>query len=353
MNDLNQLLRDAADSDSSPRLNPLDLLSSGRRRVRNRRIAVAGGAVAAVVGAAVLITWLPSVDSRPDVVDEPRQHSSTYEEVRVPVEEVERRCSVVLNAVNHTEGLRYVAGRADDRTAISAAEGDRLVETREGWTVDLLPVGEKWPADEPRSVSDSAPMPAGHGPGAGSALVGATACVIPQADQVDAIPAALDTPVPNAANAGAVVDLCAAQTGYDLRGWEPLAVGSFDLDTAAILLSDNGYVGICTLYDDGWSADLEIEAEPYLDSEGNPIPAGPGELTLDTGFGSGTYSVARVLPGLPDNYAVSFSAEGKVIAETTTHQGAYLIGFDAPERARVTGRLTDPDGKVVWEGDIN
>ncbi|KAA1428873.1 hypothetical protein [Nocardioides antri] len=366
MNDLDQLLRDAADSGDGDRLDPRELLSSGRRRVRNRRAAVAGGVAAAVVAAAAVVTWLPTGDDRPDpsdVVDGPGDHSSTYEEVRIPVEEVERRCSIVLNGINGTGDLSYVTGRAPDGTAVSGTEADHFVETREGWTAYLRPVGERWPAGEPRyrsdaggprqSVASGSAGGDGGGDGDGEMLVGEMACVIPQADLVAAIPGALYTPLPEDAGADQVVELCSAQTGYDLRGWEVLLVRSFEFETVALTMSENGYVATCTVWDEGWLSDLRIDPEPYLDEDGDPLPADPDDLAVATSFGSGTFTEARVLPGLPDGYVVSFSAGGEVIAETTTHRGAYAIEFPVPEEGPVIGRVTDPEGTVLWEDVVD
>lgn len=359
MNDLNRLLDDAAASDGGQRLNPHALLASGRRRVRNRRAAVAGCVTAAVVAAAALVAWLPGGNDRADVVGDPSERSAIYEEVRIPVEEVERRCSIVLNAANPNAPQRYVTGRAADGTAVPGSEVDHFIETREGWTAYLMPVGEEWPAGEP-FYDQATELSPGQGGGAGSEDVRwilETACLIPQPDQVDAVPQAQGERLPRDATAAEVVDLCAARTGYDLRGWDPLLVGSQGSTDVAIMMSDNGYVAVCKLFDHGWSGDLQIEPEPYLDSDGQPIHADPEELILvDAIGGSGGrvhFSEARVLPGLPDDHTVTFSVDGEVIAETTTHRGAFLIAFNAPGKAKVVGRLTDPDGTVVWEGVVS
>lgn len=354
MNDLNQLLRDAADSGDGDRLDPHDLLVAGRRKVRNRGYAAAGVVTAVFVAAAAALTWLPTDDERPDVANDPDGHSTTYEEVRVPPGEVERRCSVVLNGLNSTTDVQYVAGKADDGTAISAGEDPDpdLHATTEGAVAYLMPVGRKWPRGEPDYGFQRSRLHYGTF-GRDPHLVGETACVIPQADEVAAIPEALDSRLPKAAGAREVVDLCSAQTGYDLRGWEPLAAGTMGSSSAAIVMSENGYVATCTVHDRGWFSQLEIDPEPYLDEEGDPIPADSEDLAVGISYGSGPFSEARVLPGLPDDYMVSFSADGEVIAETTTNRGAYLISFRAPRDAVVTGRVTDRDGKVVYEAVVS
>lgn len=354
MNDLNQLLHDAADSGGGHRLDPQDLLSSGRRKVRNRRLALAGGAVTAAVAAAALVAGLQADDDRPDVVDDPDRRSATYEEVRVPVEEVERRCSVVLNAVNRTDDLEYVAGRSASGRGVSGTEVDHFIETREGWVAYLVPAGERWNFGEPAYPDPETGVIGPSASDGGSQLD--NACVIPQPGLIDSIDEGLEAPVPPMTDPAAVADLCSARSGYDVGTWDPLVAGVLDGDTVAILMSSNGFVAHCALGSDGFTT-FEIEADPYLDDDGVPIPPGPRDLRLDPSFmeryrGTATYGAARVLPGLPDGYTVNFSANGDVLAETTTHRGAYLVEFTAPAGVPVTGRLTDPEGAVVWEGIV-
>lgn len=354
MNDLNQLLDDAAGAGGGPRLDPRDLLASGRRRVRNRRLAVAGGVTAVVVLAAALTAWLPS-DDEPDVVDRPDSHGSTYEDVPLPLEEVERRCSVVLNAVNPGDDVDYVAGRADDGTAVSATEAEHFVETREGWTAYLMPVGERWPRGEPHYERATEPQPplqgtggSGDPAGGDAALVGETACVIPQEDLLAGIPDSLDAPRPR--DDAGIIETCAAQTGYDLRGWEPLAVESLEQVDIALLMSDNGYVARCDVYDDGWLSTLEISPESYLDADGDPQPSHVDtrrRLWAVPTSGSGHNEIAHVIPGLPNGYTVVVEVDGRELARTTTHRGAYILEFDMPERGNVDTLLLSPDGEVL------
>ena len=136
MNDLNQLLRDASTSDDDSRLSSQDLLASGRRKVRK-----AGSPSPAArqppYSPRAVTGWLRSGDDQADVVD-PDGRSAIYEEVRVPIDEVERRCSAVINAPRQTD-IEYVTGVSDNRVAVPGAETDQPIDAAEGDIVLMFP----------------------------------------------------------------------------------------------------------------------------------------------------------------------------------------------------------------------
>ncbi|RHW26874.1 hypothetical protein D0Z08_11810 [Nocardioides immobilis] len=343
MNDLNQLLHDAAGSGDDHRLDPRDLLTAGKRKVRNRRLALAGGAVAAVVAAAALVTGLPSDDDRQDVVDDPDQRSSSYEEVRIPVDEVERRCSVVLNGEG--ESTRWVGGVDEDGTAVSAATTGQRIENREGHIAELLPAGTK-------GVSYFPPPRRREG-WSGSALPDADEigglCLIPQADLLDGVENAQAAPLPPADDHAAVADLCAHRAAYDVGGWQVVATAETTDYLFAMLRSDNGYYAACMLEADG-GALLDLEglrhpAEPRTAPD-RRYPPYVGECA-DQANGDGVCVVYGA--DLADGFRVDLVGGERVLATSIPTNGAYLVAAEISNSAEVAIRITSPDGDVLEE----
>jgi hypothetical protein len=371
MNDLNQLLHDAAGSGDGPRLDPRDLLSSGRRKVRNRRIAVAGGVTAVVVAAAALLAWLPSGDDRPDVVDDPHGRSSSYQEVKLPVEEVERRCSVVLNDRYGTTGVDYVTGSAPDGTAVAGTEVDHFIETREGATALLLPFGERWPNGEPHYGLRlrGAPLRPGDG---GRARPSVSLCVVPQTDLMDGIAKAEGKGTPH--SPAKLLDTCSLRTGFDIRGWQVLTA-RYDAVADGLLLagSTNGYVAICQVSGAaagarGEDGNLHAAVGPEGSTWFAVVPAPdfgdpssvPDALDdylfyhycSDPFLGAGLTCSGR-LPDPVDDHRVEVVVDGDVLAETTTRAGTFDLRADLPAAARtIAVRLVAPDGEIVWDESI-
>lgn len=340
MNDLNQLLHDAAGSGDGQRLDPRDLLSSGRRKVRNRRLALAGGTVAAAVAAAALVMALQP-DDRPDVVDNPKQRNSTYEEVRIPVDEVERRCSVVLDG--GSEGTAWVGGVDQRGRAVSAATTGQRIETREGHVAELLPAGLK-------GVS-YVPPPRREG-WSGSALPDAEEvgglCLIPQADLLDGVESAEAAPLPPPDDHAAVADLCARRNAYDVSGWQVVATAETTESLIAMLASDNGFFAACALERDG-GASLDLEGVQH---SGEPsAPRAPRYASAGScAHQADGHGVCLVYGAdLADGYRVDLMRGGRVLETSTAADGAFVVAAEVSDDVTVGVRITSPEGDVVEE----
>lgn len=321
MNDLDQLLRDAADTDGWGRLDPREVLVAGKRRVRRRRLTAAGTAAAAVAVVAVVVAAVSAPgDRRADVVDRPERGSGTYTEVRISEAEVEARCTTVLN-----QRLAVDEGWMVDPDP----RAPRTVETREGFPVQLSSTSR---------AGTAAPQ----------------TCVIPQAALLDGIGVARDEPVPAPDDATAIADLCSRRVGYDLTGWEVVTRVGYDGGVAAMLVSDNGYFAACSLTRDGGGT-IDIDPTGWRDASGDPVGT-DADITLprvsdavvkggDGELSSLTYGV---LAGLPDDYRVlALGRQGRVLASTTTTRGAYVLVVEGSRRDIGGFLVTKPDGTPV------
>lgn len=340
MNDLNRLLRDAAGSDGGERLDPQDLLAAGRRKVRNRHIAAAGAAAAGVAAiiAAVAFGTAPG-DDKADVVDD--LNRGTYEEVRITPAEVERRCSVVLNARYGTD-VSWVAGTVNG-IATSVTTTRQEIETREGHLVWLTPEGD-----------EAVNAPQGEGPTtwtgrldpSSDALYGE--CLIPQTVYLDDVGAPQTTPV-SADDADAVADACSRRNGFDVSEWSVVASADESGDVFAILMSTNGYFSACELSVGGGSI-LDIEGRPHRSDGESPGRNGyyPEGSCGSVGDAAVRCVVYGVVPGLPDAYRAELVRGQDVVASTITSEGAFLLVHrPTPGQEPPRFRLVGSSGEVL------
>lgn len=340
MNDLNQLLRDAAGSDGGERLDPHDLLVRARRKVRNRRIVAVGAAAATLaVVAGVIAAVSDPRDKRADVVEDPDR--GRYQQIRIAPSEVERRCSLLLGATE----TEWVAGIDRDGVAVPAESAGRPIEDREGHLVQLLPAGE--------DIGNVYLAP-DRGPGwSGSAIPSYAGvrgeCLIPQTGLIAGIATSRSEPVPPAADSEAVVDLCTRRNAYDLTGWQVVTTASSDTHLFAMLRSENDYYAVCSLGEDG-SGSLDLEGVS------RPGPEDRDGVRPHSSFGSceippsGEGLCVAYGAGLSDGTRVTIDTPARRLATTEEVDGAFVVAVAVT--SSTSGpvlRLNDRDGTVLEE----
>ena len=354
MTDFRDLLNRAAEPEGEWAVDRQALVAAGHRRVARRRAAAITCAVVIVAAASVVgLTTLLGRDDPRSLVTDDRQEAGSYSEVRVPVAEVERRCSLVLNSQRGSddEGVRWVAGRDSEGRGVSATLTSQVVENREGHTVPVVPEGERWPAD---GGSNPGAEPGGTG-GIGERADRSADCLIPEESMLDQ----LDTShreVPDTDDHAAVLADCSTRTGYDVRSWTVLAAVAAFGTLDAVAMSDNGYVVFCSIDQSG--VHLTLDDRRYLDDEGqvalpsddegptdpDRYPAPEETWCQGTDQGAVECGLSGVLPGLPDGYRIALSLPDGAVATSTTHRGAFAMAFETTE-------LTDGYPVVVSTAD--
>lgn len=355
MTKLTELLIDAAGDREPSSLDPYALAGEARRRraVHRRRLLIAAAA-AAVAAAMVAVPLFGGEQRRTEPAQEPGQ----YHDVVLSRAEMERRCTEVLNERNGTS-VEYVAGRKSNGRAIPAERTGGYVETREGWAVELAPVGARW-ATVPRGQG----IPSGdHITDAAAKLrldPGANVCVIPQAGQ-----GSVDDPQTStiANDPHAIAEACSAAAGYDLTGWQVKALttsppgGSEPIDAPsldALLMSSNGRAAHCWLQSGG-SSGIGMIPQLYLDSSGQPVtPEGESDPSQRFSIVSPTVDSTMaigVIPGLPDRWSIELAVGGSVDTLATTSDGAFAYHLSGPIGVpHATLRVRNAEGELVWEG---
>lgn len=363
MNDLSRMLGRAAEAEDEWALDPTSLMREGERRMARRRHLAAGvGAAVALVATVVIAGVLPG-GGGPDI--EPAPAPGEYREVSLSPDEMEARCTAQLNQRNGTD-LRWVAGHAEDGTAVPGAQAGHYVETREGWAIELAPEGERWrgrAADAPEAPE----APDAESPritdAAHRARLGETAvCLIPQAGTS---PARARADVPSADDEAAILAACSVTSGYDVDGWQVLATADTGpylipdpptyLD--AVLMSDDGRAAHCWLRERRFGG-LGFIPRPYRDASGEPTSL-PGDADPAGGYGvllpdPDPALMLGVVPGLPDGWVIEVSDGNGTVAELTTHHGGFAVARDGVGHTRDWfARVSDETGDLVWEGALD
>lgn len=364
MSRMADLVHELPDPQDHWSLDPMALVAAGEQRVaeRRRRIRVVGAtAVAAFAVVALVVPQLLGGGDEPAVVD-PAPPPGDYHDVWLERGEMERVCSAVLNARDGTD-LDYVAGRAADGTAVPSDDVSHYVETREGWTMRLVPEGERWPTRRPLGTE---PPTGVHMTRAAEQLrLGnqAGVCTIPQRGQFPR-QAPLAT-LPDPADELAIIDACSATTGYDLTGWTvvaavPRAAASLPNPPAAVdamLLSANGRAAHCWLDQAGVSG-IGMIPRHYRTQDGEPLLLPQDKdpsvrfavvaPTVDPALGIG------IVPGLPDNWQIQVLADDRAVATVTTYRGGFAYVLDGVVGARGwSAEVRDADGVLVWRGQLD
>jgi hypothetical protein len=312
------------------------LIAAGQKRVRRRKIIAAGVAAAAVaiVGTTAVLAGLPGLNrAHPDPVKPDRR--GIYVEERLSPAEVERRCTIVLNAAEGQSKYTWVT---------------ESTETRVGRTIAMQTVD-----------------PAGNG---GSLQVaGLGNCVIPQEDMLDQVTGAYPTTMPLPDDADALAEQCSRQAGYDFSEWAVLAAaarGRPSVDGVnVILMSANGYAVHCNIAPPEHSTGITFLEHRFHDDDGEPIlppgDAGPDDPDRFDGVAPRCYSELRqvlcvstgVIPGLPDDYQIEVIRPDGSVEEFVTNRGAFAIvtrfAKTGASPVKLDTRVMDRDGKVVWE----
>lgn len=363
MTEIRDLLHRAAEPEHEWAVDRQALLAAGHRRVARRRLAavtcsVAVAAAATVVGLATLV----GTDDPESLVTDHRQGAGSYSEVRVPIAEVERRCSIVLNRQRgwDDQDVRWVAGSDSAGRGVSAAETSQDVENREGRTVPVVPEGEQWPANDSGFAPGAGPGGTG---GTGAAVDPSAECHIPQEAMLDRVDTSGDRDLPGADDHGAILADCSTRTGYDITAWTVLVAQSGFGSVEAVTMSDNGYAVTCAI--DRGGAELTFDDRRYLDDLGRPVlptddegPTDPDRYpapvsTACQGLDQGPVecTTSGVLPGLPDGYQIALTQPDGSVATAITHTGAFAMSFTMPELAdRFPVVVSSAEGEVLWRG---
>jgi hypothetical protein len=345
MNDLNKLLEQASAPEDVWALDRQALVAEGHKRVARRRWvnAIAGAAAVAVIATLAAAFLPPGRQEGREIADHPS--AGDYVQVRIPVSEVERRCTIAMNMLLGSDAT-WVAGTRD-RRAVSATETGEAIETREGFQIGVRPEGSR-----ARSMVDP------------------EMCAIPQEAMLGEIAFPSKAEMPQPEDHEGVAQWCSRSNGYDLRGWSILAaVQDSDGWLDAVAISDNGYVASCEIVDGG-PASLDIESKRFRDEGGKPIvpdddtgPADPDryQVLYPTSAGRGQdgrveVGAIDVIRGLPDEYRITVSLpDGTPLATVTTNSGGFAYSFvvdDLPGNELVF-EVVDTDGEPVWEGQLS
>lgn len=354
MNDLNELLNRASERDQGPILLPNDLLLAGKKRVKRRRaLTVAGtGVVAAALVAAVAVTDLGGAD-RADVVDTPED--GAYVEVRISPAEVEERCTTVLNTAHGTD-TTWVAGRDGEGRGASVTQTGEAIETREGFEVELVPVGEEWPVALPPGGNVVADIDVGY-------------CLIPQVSMIEGMAQAFTENPPPASDESAIVDQCSRRSGFSLEGWDVVAASTDTLEPiatdVAVLVSSNGFAANCGL---DWACEepagcgsmvfptLEIfrlptDDEYSLDDEAPWFGSSIGDADASGQNDDG--ALFGVFPSMRDGLQVVVLVNGTPVASATTDRGGFSLSYQASPEDQISATVSDPAGAIIWDGRLH
>ncbi len=326
------------------------LIAAGQRRVRRRKLIVAGATAAAIaiVGTTAVLAGLPGLNRADPEPVKPDKDRSIFVEERLPVEEVERRCNILLAKGNGGLATEWVAGRDADGRAVAASKSVEAVENRVGRTLEGGPPGTPLPA-------------AGEDPGPE-----VTPCTIPQESFLDRPPA---NPTSLPKDSQASLRICSDALGYDVTGWALLASQRARPELVAVIMSANGHAVRCDIDTGFQSATAELLDDSFLSANGDPVlpsaDMGPGDprrydnlkLRCQT---ETICMVSGVVWGLPSGHVVELRApDGIVVARTTVSRGAVaaLMKVSSNQSSAITRnglkvRVLDVDEEPVWTGRI-
>ncbi|WP_154402922.1 hypothetical protein [Nocardioides speluncae] len=314
------------------------LIAAGQKRVRRRKLIAAGtaAAVIAIIGTTAALTGIPGLNrADPDPVKPDK--SGFYVEERLAPAEVERRCTIVMNADGQT---KY--------TWVTDSTETRVGRTIAMQTTDLT------------------------GNGGSHAAAFLQNCVIPQEKMLHQPRRAHPAKMPLPTDTDALTEQCSRQASYDFTDWTILASaarGRPGVDGVnVVLMSANGYAVHCNISPPESSTGIRFGEGRLHDDEGEPIlppdDAGPEDPDRYVGIAPRCYREERqirclstgVIPGLPDGYRIEVVRPDGSVKEFVTNRGAFAIVVRSDKESgtpdRLDAKVMDQDGGVLWDSAI-